>query len=337
MLSGTNRDVLRNLLGDSLLHYEIPNQPVVGFQGLIQAFRGHINGISDLTTSAILRLIANQPVRGVFIDGSNFGELARTISIRFPDIRIVTFFHNVESRFFWGSFKESKSLRYLAIAAVNFLAERKAVRYSQGLVCLNQRDSQLMRRLYGRPATSISPMILVDRLGRRDVSTPGDYLLFVGGNFYANRRGIVWFAENVVPHIQIRTVVVGSGMEECANLLDCPGKIEVVGTVKNLEPFYQQAKCVIAPIWDGSGMKTKVAEALMHGKKVIGTPEAFCGYEDIADQVGWVCSDAEQFINAVQLAVDSIEFGFDTKLRLIYEEKYSAEAGLENMRKAVGE
>lgn len=318
------------------MHYEVPNQPVTGFRGLIQAFRGHINGVSDSTISAILRIITCENVAGVYIDGSNFGELARAISAKFPDIRIVTFFHNVEARFFWGSFKESKSLRYLAIAAVNFLAERKAVRYSQGLVCLNQRDNQLMQRLYGRPATSISPMILADRLSRRDVRSPGDYLLFVGGNFYANRMGIVWFAENVVPHIQIKTVVVGSGMEKCAHLLDYPGKIELVGTVESLEPFYHQARCVIAPIWDGSGMKTKVAEALMYGKKVIGTPEAFCGYEDIVDQVGWVCSDAEQFINAVQLAVDSIEIGFDTKLRLIYEEKYSAEAGLKNMRKAVG-
>ena len=38
------------------------------------------------------------------------------------------------------------------------------------------------------------------------------------------------------------------------------------------------AALVIAPIFDGSGMKTKVAEALMHGKHVVGTPEAFSGY-----------------------------------------------------------
>ena len=35
-----------------------------------------------------------------------------------------------------------------------------------------------------------------------------------------------------------------------------------------------------SPIFYGSGMKTKVAEALMHGKRIIGTNNAFAGYDN---------------------------------------------------------
>ena len=59
-------------------------------------------------------------------------------------------------------------------------------------------------------------------------------------------------------------------------------------------------KVVIAPIFDGSGMKTKVAEALMYGKRIIGTREAFSGYEDIAEEVGWVCNTKEEFVAALR-------------------------------------
>lgn len=36
---------------------------------------------------------------------------------------------------------------------------------------------------------------------------------------------------------------------------------------------------MVMPIFSGSGMKVKTAEALMYGKFLIGTKEAFEGYE----------------------------------------------------------
>ena len=41
----------------------------------------------------------------------------------------------------------------------------------------------------------------------------------------------------------------------------------VVGEVESLAQWYHDAYFVVAPIFDGSGMKTKVAEALMYGKE----------------------------------------------------------------------
>lgn len=111
------------------------------------------------------------------------------------------------------------------------------------------------------------------------------------------------------------------------------GKVEVVATADNLVPWHLGASSVIAPIFDGSGMKTKVAEALMYGKTVIGTPEAFSGCENVADRAGWVCSTADEFVAAINCAVEEIDNSFDPKLRAIYEETYSFCAGVNRLGK----
>ena len=73
-------------------------------------------------------------------------------------------------------------------------------------------------------------------------------------------------------------------------------------------------------------MKTKVAEALMHGKKVVGTPEAFSGYEDVAASAGWVCRSADDFVAAIAQACETIEEPFDPAMRALYEAHYSFSA-----------
>jgi glycosyltransferase involved in cell wall biosynthesis len=135
--------------------------------------------------------------------------------------------------------------------------------------------------------------------------------------------GICWFVERVVPRIVIKTYIVGRGFEELKQQFDQNGKVVVVGGVDSLADWYGNVCFVIAPIFDGSGMKTKVAEALMFGKKIVGTPEAFSGYQDVPDQAGWVCSTADEFVAAISQAEETVVSSYDPKLRALYEENYS--------------
>ncbi len=149
------------------------------------------------------------------------------------------------------------------------------------------------------------------------------FALFVGGVFYANREGILWFVKYVVPRIKIKICVVGRGFERLKDQLEREGAVEVVGAVDNLADWYLDSQFAIAPVFDGSGMKTKVAEALMFGKSIIGTPEAFVGYEDIASRAGALCRTSNEFVDAVQRLADTPPDAFDPELRALYEQKYS--------------
>lgn len=337
LLCRLNHDALREIYGDRLILLELPNQPISGVIATMAAFRGHIDGLNDDVLRSAFEMIQAEYISKVFVDGSNLGAFVKAAKQKFPQLEISTFFHNVEARFFLGALKQTKSLRALAVLVANFLAERKAVRYSDKLICLSGRDSLLLGRLYGRKATHISAMALQDVLPVDLNFSSGvareKFALFVGGTFYANRAGIAWFVKHVVPHIQIKICIVGRGFEEFRSELERDGKVEVVGAVDSLAEWYRDAHFVIAPIFDGSGMKTKVAEALMFGKKVVGTPEAFSGYEDVTEQAGWKCATVDEFIAAIEQANDCIVEPFDPELRVLYEEKYSFEAASSRLAK----
>ena len=49
----------------------------------------------------------------------------------------------------------------------------------------------------------------------------------------------------------------------------------------------------------GSGMKSKTAEALMYGKPILGTKEAFEGYDTDPAKVGALCNTATEFIETI--------------------------------------
>lgn len=73
-------------------------------------------------------------------------------------------------------------------------------------------------------------------------------------------------------------------------------------------------------------MKVKTAEALMHGKEVIGTQEALVGYDELSDKV---CETAEDFISTIIRYTTNRPARFVPLNRLAYEENYSIK-GIEN-------
>jgi glycosyltransferase involved in cell wall biosynthesis len=327
LLCKLNYQALREIFCDRLVLFELPQGRINSVRSVLGAFQGHIDGLNHDLINKAVQVIKSEKVSKVFVDGSNLGEIVKVLKQRLPNIEVSTFFHNVESRFFLGALRQAWTIRALTVLIVNYKSEKKSVRFSDKIICLSERDSRLIKRLYGRSATHISPMALLDKL-QADCSLvrkpPQEkYALFVGGVFYANRVGIGWFIKFVAHRIGIKVYIVGKGFEDLKATLELPGKVEVVGSVDNLSEWYLNSHFVIAPIFDGSGMKTKVAEALMYGKKVIGTPEAFSGYGEVTQSVGWQCLSADEFVAAIECAQGLPLKTFDPELRTLYEDKYS--------------
>ena len=81
--------------------------------------------------------------------------------------------------------------------------------------------------------------------------------------------------------------------------LEISKSVKVYGEQDSLVNWYENAIVTVAPIFRGSGMKTKIAESLLFGKKVVGTKEAFMGYENFLSKIGWECNSSEEFINVL--------------------------------------
>lgn len=332
LLSALNERVLESLLGERFIKLEIDDGGASSFDKAIGAWRGRVDGLDGATISRIVDLISEEMVATVFIDGSNLGSVAKALKKHSPSLEVITFYHNVETRFFLGALRRNKTPKALAVLLGNYFAERAATRFSDKVICLNERDSDVLNKFFRRQATHISPLALdrpVPSVGATTKDVKQEFFaLFVGGNFYANLAGIEWFRDYISPHFSLPLYVVGRGYDQARAELEIPGKIIFVGGVDDLENWYRRSKFVVAPIFDGSGMKTKVAEALMYGKKIVGTPEAFVGYEATLPRSGWCCRSPEAFLNACKAAEREAPDSADESLLKIYEENYSFTAAL---------
>ncbi|WP_299221966.1 glycosyltransferase family 4 protein [uncultured Alistipes sp.] len=246
----------------------------------------------------------------VFISQSLLGRVARWIKRQYPAIRIVTFFHNIEVQYA-EEYRKVQGLRSLPFQYAVKYWESKSVEYSDVLITLNTRDSSLLHEYYGKEAALTLPTSLEDRYDAQaqiDHAAKGaiDYL-FVGVAFFANIQGAQWFIDEVMPHVDGELYIIGNGMDR-VDFRNLTSRIHIRGYVDDLSSYYYRAKAVVSPILSGGGMKTKTAEALMFAKGIIGTPEAFEGYE-IDPRCMVVCRSAEEFIAAINAGVE--RFGLE--------------------------
>ena len=66
-----------------------------------------------------------------------------------------------------------------------------------------------------------------------------------------------------------------------------------------MTPYFENADLVIAPVFDGAGMKVKVAEALSFGKPVLGTNHAYIGYKISDRNNSFVANSVEEFAEQI--------------------------------------
>ena len=135
----------------------------------------------------------------------------------------------------------------------------------------------------------------------------------------------------MTPKIKFPLVVVGSGYEKLIkkNFKD----VIFTGKINDLSKIYKNANLVVAPIFSGSGMKTKIAEAASYGKTVFGTSEAINGYEKFLNKICIVCDDEDNFIKKINNYGELINL--EENVLKIYHKNYSIEAMNLNFTKLI--
>jgi polysaccharide biosynthesis protein PslH len=265
----------------------------------------YIRGFSPGVSGSIIKKIikSSRDKDFVFIDTSQLGVIAHHLKRKGYKGRIITFLHNVEYKIRHDRLKENPLNFWKSLISYN--NEYKAVKYSDKLVALNTRDSTELKRIYNAPHLdmSIIPISFKDEfdkalLPEKGITSKPPTLLFIGNNWYPNVHGILWFIKNVLDDVDIKLQIVGMGLSVLKDKFVHP-KIEFLGFVPDLQPVVLNADYMVSPIFQGSGMKVKTCEALMFGKNIIGTTEAFQGYEVDPGKVGAVCDTKEEFINTI--------------------------------------
>lgn len=297
-------------------------------------FTCRMNGATLSREHSLIGRVKKNNYDYVFVDSSLNGFLVKKIK-RNTTSKVIVFFHNCELSFVRSHLLSGNLFAFFRLLPC-YLNEKKSVVYADKVVVLNERDQKLVSTLYKRNSSFyIIPISLKDihpgtstetSFSNASLLSPNEKIkptaLFVGSNFYANRKGIEWFIHHVLPAVDIRLLIVGKEMDKLK--IPADNKIFLYGTVPSLSEYYFKADFVIAPLFSGGGMKVKIAEALMYDKPVIGTPEAFEGYESSSSLI--CCRTKNDFIKAIS-RISGDHLGESRKLFL---RKYSFEATLRN-------
>lgn len=301
-----NLELLTHVCKD-ICTYEIPlTSKYQTLKGLIEGYGGCLR---KSIAKDIIATIGKSDFELVFLWSSKAGKLAELIAKTFPNIRVITFFHNVEIQY--GE-EELKSIPSLKNRFINYIVRKNellAVERSDALVVMNNRDNYLLQKYYGKQADLILPLGLSDCYNKESSSVRfADAekklkLLFVGSAFFANVRGLKWFIKQVYPYLSdVELLIVGKKMGEHFSMSqdgERNATIKVLGYIDDLEGIYEQSHIVISPIFEGGGMKTKTAEAMMYGCPIIGTAEAFEGYEIDYEKIGGICNSPKEFLDKI--------------------------------------
>jgi polysaccharide biosynthesis protein PslH len=328
LLSKTNFKNFRKIYNKNFYYYKLKNSKIKKLSNFLKSFFGHIDGINEKSLSKIEKLVKIKKIDVVFIDGSNLGECANFIKKKFPNIKLIIYFHNIESKFFYDSMILKKTIKSFFILLVNYFAEKKSIKYADKLIVLTKNDSRIMKYIYKKSADFIIPLsIIPKKIKKFSLQHPkNNFLIFVGGNFYANLEGIRWFIKNVLPFINCNLIIIGKGFAKSDFFLT--NKIYFVENVKNLEKWYNKSFASISPIFSGSGMKTKVAESLMYGKRIFGTNKAFAGYENLKKyrNIAIECNNSRRFIFSINKALNLNKNLFNNKARFLFKKFYSSDS-----------
>ncbi|HGP0311409.1 glycosyltransferase family 4 protein [Citrobacter freundii] len=303
-------------------------------QTAVNNLRGYAGRLNANIINRIKEIVKEYQPTTLYLDSSLLGCLAEWCKNAFPAIQIVTFFHNAEIDFEKDRLRSGK-VYFLPSLFSTTIAEKKAVKYSDVIIALHQVDSERLFQLYHRKADFCVPVCIVNEpiadevlYNSTTVKENPFTVGFIGTAFYANTEAAKYISHKIAPAFindnQVQFVIAGNGFEDYTAKLNKPN-LKIGGFVESLEGFYQGVDVILSPISTGGGMKVKIAEALKYNKKIIASPFALIGYEQVLNSSDIIsCSCLEEYIAAIQKLRDSRTTASST--RVLFQQYYSDQA-----------
>jgi len=156
-------------------------------------------------------------------------------------------------------------------------------------------------------------------------------IMFVGGFLHEpNVDAVKYFIKEILPNIKqkisnVKLFVVGSNPTEEIKQLSSDHVI-VTGFVKDLQPFYDKCRVMVAPLRYGAGIKGKVTQSLTKGMPLITTSIGGEGMNLIDGEHCMISETPKEFAQkTIQVYNDEKLWSKLSKNGMIVAQEYSAE------------
>ncbi len=262
--------------------------------------------------------------------------------------KIIVRAHNVEHDFFRINFMAHKTF----VNGVKFLISKKREKYmlkkSDLVLAITDIDKKQLIKLYGIPDKKIEIFPVSVNLAENDKSFDGRIgnkikCLITGSLWFGpNADATVWFLKEVYPAVKDICDLTIAGFRPNEQIKQCchESKVRLVDSPEDMKPYFHESEMVLAPIFDGGGMKVKIAEALSYALPVITTNHGNIGYDLVDHETGFIANTAQEFISDIQFY-----YGLSDEERAVflqnswknYTEKFSLNAAVQRCDKIIKE
>lgn len=217
--------------------------------------------ISNDIISEICEVINGNAIKTVFIKDSVFGNLVKKFEKNCKECKVLSFYHDVKADLYKQWMDNERTLKSKIEYTIGIRQEYVNQKYADINIVFNERDAKTYQVYYGKRPEAIIPLLasvpaishgIMNSINAKDDKK---HILFVGKKYYPDLVGFKWFVDNVLLSLtdNIQVDVVGRGLAELKQEYSDP-RINIIGGVESLDPYYENADIVIAPLFDGGGI-----------------------------------------------------------------------------------
>lgn len=211
-------------------------------------------------------------------------------------------------------------------------------RSADRILVLTAQDRFTMQYYAPDLAVSVSPSGVDIEDLQQQPPVPTEPIILMTGYMRdpANEDGVKWFYHNIWPqlrkhHSEIKFYIVGADPSpRIRKMVKRDKQIVVTGQVKDIGPYRNRARVLVSPVRLGSGMRTKVLEAMASGLPVVSTSLGVAGIdaqtgencfvadtpELFAQSIDWLLSDRSLRVRMARQALKLVKNKYDLKIGL---------------------
>jgi glycosyltransferase involved in cell wall biosynthesis len=240
-------------------------------------------------------------VAGNFIAGLVPDSLLIPKVLSLHDAHTLRFRQKAESA---TSFKDKFTFR----ALVRLQARYERIQFNKYDACtfVSQKDLDEQRRLGVNVEMKVIPLAVDTEYFKPSGNPQKRNLAFHGNLSYEpNVEAVLEFTHFILPELlksnpELEFCVVGSNPSQSIKDLATADKIKLVASPADLRPFIDDAAVYVCAMRLGTGMKTKLLEAMAMEKPIVAYPEAVDGIEGAEESNISIAQDRQDFISRVQ-------------------------------------